>query len=579
MDKRLHITWEWLSSVMDSTEAQLRFGAALINSTDTSHPSHPLNAANQRRTNNSSNTSGQSSSGNGNNSNSLSNSRRGFEGVSRSSRAAQQDSAAARKDFLNYVLSLMRAHSNEHADSLPVIDISAFKHIAYVLDAMVYYLKNGKDAVVKAQDMELTGPGGDLNSVIDEFDEYDNEDDSLDEAIYVGLKTGLNCVDDFTPASGMTSRKGFSFFRRSPSTLCLGAASTDPFELPLNEALPLAERPQLLTPHASKEEMFGSARFDGCLTTEGPEATNNGDSNQTITIERVQVEVVPLQMGMDERIDSAWENLVGIGENDDDLPQHGTTQASNVEFGIGNCNNDDLSPIGDTFSGLQDNVNPEVLLDSENSPEDEDYEETGALDMSSSTLNAAEAAERQLQGTGQDDDSPGENQTVATSQTVVSMDVERSNTSQSNVDVGGITGSSTPNRSQDVSAPTSNTARAVDDLPEVQEGIEICVSSNQAEQSVVEKSEATYTTLRRMPRVPDVVSINFSRDVLLGRWASSLELFGRVFIEDVGSQPGSLLAEISSFDVREARFKKEMERIRNSQTRDLALEVSEWYCR
>ena len=395
---------------MDSTEAQLRFGAALINSTDTSHPSHPLNAANQRRTNSSNNSNGQSSSGNGSNTNSLSNSRRGFEGVSRSSRAAQQDSAAARKDFLNYVLSLMRAHSNEHADSLPVIDISAFKHIAYVLDAMVYYLKNGKEAVVKAQDMELAGPGGDLNSVTDEFDEYDNEDDSLDEAIYVGLKTGLSCVDDFTPASGMTSRKGFSFFRRSPSTLCLGAASTDPFELPLSEALPLAERPQLLTPHASKEEMFGSATFDGCLTTEGPATNNAESSNQTITIERVQLEVVPLQMGMDERIDSAWEGLVGIGENDDDVPQHGTTQASNVEFGIGNSNNGELSPNGDSFR--QDGVNAEVMLDSEHSPADEEYEyeETGALDMSSSTLNAAEAAEKQLQNSGQDDSSPSEGQ-------------------------------------------------------------------------------------------------------------------------------------------------------------------------
>ena len=155
------------------------------------------------------------------------------------------------------------------------------------------------------------------------------------------------------------------------------------------------------------------------------------------------------------------------------------------------------------------------------------------------------------------------------------MDVERVGTAQSNLEVvGGMTGSSTPNRSQELPPSTSNAARtATDDLPEIQEGIEICVSSNQAEQSTVEKSEVTYT-MRRMPRVPKIVEINFSRDVLLGRWAHSLELFGRVFIEDVGSQPGSLLAEISSFDVREARFKKEMERIRNSQTRDLALEVS-----
>lgn len=32
-----------------------------------------------------------------------------------------------------------------------------------------------------------------------------------------------------------------------------------------------------------------------------------------------------------------------------------------------------------------------------------------------------------------------------------------------------------------------------------------------------------------------------SHDMLLGRWRLSLELFGRVFMEDVGAEPGSVM--------------------------------------
>lgn len=35
----------------------------------------------------------------------------------------------------------MRAHSNEHSDLLPVIDVSALRHVAYVLDAYIFFLR------------------------------------------------------------------------------------------------------------------------------------------------------------------------------------------------------------------------------------------------------------------------------------------------------------------------------------------------------------------------------------------------------------------------------------------------------
>lgn len=44
-----------------------------------------------------------------------------------------------------YCLSLMRCHNSEHADSLPVLDVSSLRHIAYVFDALIYLLRAGTD--------------------------------------------------------------------------------------------------------------------------------------------------------------------------------------------------------------------------------------------------------------------------------------------------------------------------------------------------------------------------------------------------------------------------------------------------
>ena len=64
-----------------------------------------------------------------------------------------------------------------------------------------------------------------------------------------------------------------------------------------------------------------------------------------------------------------------------------------------------------------------------------------------------------------------------------------------------------------------------------------------------------------------------SHDVLLGRWRLSLDLFGRVFCDDVGAESGSVISELGGFPVKESRFRREMEKLRNLQQRDLTLEV------
>lgn len=45
VERRLKPTWDWILTVMDATEAQLRFGASLTDSTDSAHPLHPHNTS------------------------------------------------------------------------------------------------------------------------------------------------------------------------------------------------------------------------------------------------------------------------------------------------------------------------------------------------------------------------------------------------------------------------------------------------------------------------------------------------------------------------------------------------------
>jgi hypothetical protein len=44
VERRLKPTWDWILTVMDATEAQLRFGASLTDSADSAHPLHPHNS-------------------------------------------------------------------------------------------------------------------------------------------------------------------------------------------------------------------------------------------------------------------------------------------------------------------------------------------------------------------------------------------------------------------------------------------------------------------------------------------------------------------------------------------------------
>ena len=159
------------------------------------------------------------------------------------------DGNSARRGFLTYALSLMRSHNDEHSDTLPVIDISALKHVAYVLDALIYYMRSGTDA-----DADMIRDGISVNSWQDP-DENLNDEDTYD-PVNQSIAMETESLDGDSEVVGKNGRK-HPFFHRSDSTTFLGCPPLDPFETTLVKALPLADQPHLLHPNARKEDLFG----------------------------------------------------------------------------------------------------------------------------------------------------------------------------------------------------------------------------------------------------------------------------------------------------------------------------------
>ena len=163
-----------------------------------------------------------------------------------------QDGNSARRDFLTYALSLMRAHNNEHYDGLPATDITSLKHAAYVLDALVYYMRNGSDGENNVKDSM---------SVQSWFENEENADETgFDDYANRSMTMETDSTDGVSDVVEAKSCKKNPFFQRSESTIFFGCTPPDPFQSPLCESLPLAEQPHLLHPYSRKEDLFGMPR-------------------------------------------------------------------------------------------------------------------------------------------------------------------------------------------------------------------------------------------------------------------------------------------------------------------------------
>ena len=107
-------------------------------------------------------------------------------------------------------------------------------------------------------------------------------------------------------------------------------------------------------------------------------------------------------------------------------------------------------------------------------------------------------------------------------------------------------------------------------VTESESSVEPSTSGGKSSESAVNPTVSTSSS-------KPVICNGTSANSLLGRWRLCVELFGRVFLEDVGSEPSSVLNELGRFDVKETKFRREMERLRNSTQRDLTIEVRDFF--
>lgn len=112
----------------------------------------------------------------------------------------------------------MRAHNGEHLDSLPILDVSALKHVAYVFDALIYFMRSGSNADTSENE------GVQIPSWNDQ-DENENEEadeelpvvmdtESLDDQEVANLSStpsNLQNCSGFTSHSTGKGRKHFFF--------------------------------------------------------------------------------------------------------------------------------------------------------------------------------------------------------------------------------------------------------------------------------------------------------------------------------------------------------------------------------
>ncbi|VDO05272.1 unnamed protein product [Rodentolepis nana] len=151
--------------------------------------------------------------------------------------------SANRAQTLSYVISLMRSLHNEHDSHAPAVDISAYKHSAYLLDAFIYFFRV----------FEGTWPSGLSHHLVH---------------LRESLTERMQPDDEFGQSQSLLfqghplTQRTHSFFRRSMSTLCINAPPVDAILNPAAESLPLAVMPQVLEPETERSTYFSVDKTD-----------------------------------------------------------------------------------------------------------------------------------------------------------------------------------------------------------------------------------------------------------------------------------------------------------------------------
>ncbi|XP_062127292.1 E3 ubiquitin-protein ligase hyd [Drosophila sulfurigaster albostrigata] len=515
VEKRLKPTWDWMFTVMDGTEAQLKFGAYLANYTDPNHPLHPLNLSAQATSNQSPSTPNTASVG------------------------VNVIGSSSRRDFFTYCLSLMRAHTSEHRDALPVLDITALRHIAYVLDAFVFYMRNDTSFYDKNDSIS-----GRVNNLANSVENYDTDEElsNLDDSN----------VDNRQCHSNVNTRK-HAFFTRSDSTLSLGCSAPDGFDLPLDMAMPLADKPHLLQPNSKRQELFAN------LPLHGPVTGSKSHTKCNISHQR-SIDQPPTRLGFSNfmKIDAQNRNNVEM-----------TSTMSDLSTEITGPKEDSSSSYmdGDTAdSNIYIQLKKKQCLDDSKSHEVKGNKYIGDSDGGDIQMS---------------DDTAGPSKSdllLTTRPEVIVAPTKGQIRSGVREEVAPL------HNSMSVSAVRSVIVRAGASIlkSETDENSEseLCASSSENQMAQKHKCDNSREKIQKQTVMfpfrgslfyksnsSELPSWNF----LLSRWKLALDLFGRVFMDDVGMEHGSVLPELRGFPVKEMRFRRHMEKLRNGQQRDLVL--------
>ncbi|CAL8144298.1 unnamed protein product [Orchesella dallaii] len=555
LDRRLLKVWEWLLTVMDSTESQLKFGASLT-TYDSGSPAVVTTTATQV-----SRIRGTTSSNAW--------TRTGLSTEGRTTRE-REDAINARREFLSYSLSLMRAHNTEHLDSLPVIDVSSLKHVAYVFDSLIYFLRSGSETLSPSTKVEPA----ELDSlIVHDPEEPDDMTFNTTTPQPVTSTPELGDVDEEicqATAAGKLGGKRHTFFQRSESTLCLGCPAPDPFQATVGDSLPLAEQPHLLQPNVRREEMFGCSK-----------------SLENSALK----EIKPLHLGLTSRSEDPppYSALLEKRQRSKDSAVAMDVDTPDTNVGPGIRDGESSSAIrmrispsdGNNPSSSQSIPGPSMSVPKWGSPQ------SVPQDLSIGTRNDEEGG---ISGT-----SPTSN--IQRAPIIVSVKKIPSSVLPSpgtlSVNDSVVVGDSGIGRSPTKSVivcnrQASSTTENATEAPEILV-VPMDSAENVSHVTVETTPRAGSTSSSKLPTLtplskPDVATLTnpqqqlvlfnssmISDDVLLGRWRLTLELFGRVFVDDVGLEPGSVISELGGFPVKESRFRRDMEKLRNAQQRDLTL--------
>ncbi|XP_060518971.1 E3 ubiquitin-protein ligase UBR5 isoform X3 [Cylas formicarius] len=650
LEFRLKPTWDWLLTVMDATEAQLKFGASLTNSFDLPSPAghtmnnSGINSGGGHRNNvpapaSLASLAGLSSTGvvrssyrthavTGTTSGTGGSRIVGFttnvEGARSRADREGSDAHAARREFLSYCLSLMRAHNSEHLDSLPILDVSALKHVAYVFDALIYYMRSG---MIEHRDDDLRSQSGNLPlppwNDQDENENDEGEEDiavameteSLDDQEVSNLATNISTNLNGSSQQGAGAGKGrkHSFFQRSESTLCLGCPPPDPFETPMSEALPLADQPHLLQPNVRREDLFGIPKQPVTLSA----SVDNSDNplEQLPTKLSLSTRTNDYAMHQPAQANHPISNSLNVmGPNPLTYPKnyfpgveqehpsdskevHVQTEGQSArEPGTsGLCLNprpgqEAKKRIMQPFESLLAAIGTKTEESMNDSPQDLSKNNSRSTtpapgDISQTPRPQIIVSPRRVDSAVVNDTSSGfERMQLNTSSNFSNLSggMDTSPATSSFHGIAGIPGPSlnapgasrSPSKTSVIvragSSMGSNTQSQKSNDSDILMDVQLPETLENQEISANITIVTTSVNCEQAIKQPTVGQL-VSHDLLLGRWRLSLDLFGRVFMEDVGLEPGSIVSELGGFPVKEAKFRRDMEKLRNNQQKDLTL--------